>query len=395
MAEKQRNSKRSNRSRSGSRIGPVAAAVLCMAGGALARQARLAGNVSAWLFAGYDSLVAGEAGLRYVPILSVKFPVAGTGSVGGEASVNGAFRALSSGSDTSRVGYSVEPYRVWMNFSLPRFEARAGLQNIEFGSATILRPQAWFVRIDPRDPLALADGVYGLLCRCYLLNNANIWLWTLVGNSVPKGWEYIPTDRWSPEAGGRLQVPVPRGEIAVAANYRRTDIGRSGLPGIPETARPAAEERVGIDGKWDLGVGVSIEGSIVRLGTQAIAAPWQKALMAGLDYTFAIGHGLGMIAEHLFIAATARSESFENGNQFSAFVARYPLGIVDQVRAIVVVDWTNRGLYRYFGWQRTYDAWSFVLSAFWNPARPGPVAGSLLDAAPAATGLQFMVVFNH
>ncbi|GAI27146.1 unnamed protein product, partial [marine sediment metagenome] len=57
----------------------------------------------------------------------------------------------------------------------------------------------WFDRIDPRDPLQLTDGVYGLLLRQYFLNNANIWVWGLYGNDDLRGWEYLPSEAKSVE----------------------------------------------------------------------------------------------------------------------------------------------------------------------------------------------------
>ena len=69
-----------------------------------------------------------------------------------------------------------------MRYSSDQFELRLGLQKINFGSASMLRPLMWFDQMDPRDPLHLTDGVWGLLARYYFLNNANIWLWGLYGN---------------------------------------------------------------------------------------------------------------------------------------------------------------------------------------------------------------------
>ena len=68
----------------------------------------------------------------------------------------------------------IKPYRASLRVSSEQWEIRAGLQKISFGSATLLRPLMWFDGIDPRDPLKLTDGVYGLLGRYYFLNNANI-----------------------------------------------------------------------------------------------------------------------------------------------------------------------------------------------------------------------------
>ena len=86
---------------------------------------------------------------------------------------------------------------------------RGGLQKINFGSANLLRPLMWFDQIDPRDPLQLTDGVWGILGRYYFLNNANIWVWGLIGNDQRKGWEVIPSVKNKPEFGFRVQMPIP------------------------------------------------------------------------------------------------------------------------------------------------------------------------------------------
>ena len=84
----------------------------------------------------------------------------------------------------------------------------------------------WFDRIDPRDPLQLTDGVWALLLRYFFLNNANIWLWGLYGNDDVKGWEFLPTVKDDIEFGGRIQVPVPLGELGLSYHHRRADVNR-------------------------------------------------------------------------------------------------------------------------------------------------------------------------
>jgi len=105
-----------------------------------------------------------------------------------------------------------KPYRFWARYSAKQVELRIGLQKINFGSASMLRPLMWFDQVDPRDPLMLTDGVWGILGRYYFLNNANIWLWGLYGNDNRKGWEIFNSQKTIPEFGGRLQIPVPKGE---------------------------------------------------------------------------------------------------------------------------------------------------------------------------------------
>ena len=120
---------------------------------------------------------------------------------------------------------------MWVKFSGDQFELRAGLQKINFGSAQMFRPLMWFDRIDPRDPLQLTDGVYGLLARYYFLNNANIWLWGLYGDDKIKGWELIPSKKNSIEYGGRVQLPLYTGEIAATYHHRTADPG----PVLPDS----------------------------------------------------------------------------------------------------------------------------------------------------------------
>ena len=79
----------------------------------------------------------------------------------------------------------------------------------------LLRPLNWFDRVDPRDPLQITAGVDAALIRAYFPNDANLWLWAVLAESEPKGWEVAPTVGDSGEFGGRLQWPAGDGEIAV------------------------------------------------------------------------------------------------------------------------------------------------------------------------------------
>jgi len=78
----------------------------------------------------------------------------------------------------------------------------------------------WFDQIDSRDPLQLTDDVWGLQARYYFPNIANIWLWGLYGNNERRGWEAVPVSKNIPEFGGRVQLPIPSGEIALSYNHR-------------------------------------------------------------------------------------------------------------------------------------------------------------------------------
>src|SRR5512143_2005723 len=162
--------------------------------------------------------------LRALPKLDFSLPAGRGWTLDGEASAN-VYGTLAfprhSQADTSG---KIKPYRGWLRLSSSRFEARLGLQQLSFGSATLFRPLMWFDSLDPRDPLQLTDGVYGLLVRVYAKGNANAWLWGLYANSERRGFDLAPPDKKSPEFGGRIEVPLFKGEIAATYHRRKADI---------------------------------------------------------------------------------------------------------------------------------------------------------------------------
>ncbi len=303
----------------------------------------------------------------------------------------------------------LKPYRLSVKYATPRFEARLGLQKISFGSASLLRPLMWFDRLDPRDPLQLTDGVYGLLVRTYISTRTNLWAWALYGNDDPKGWEALPTRRRCPEFGLRAQLPLGPGELAFTAHRRRVDFNLAMAPGNPaleliplKQSSPLAftfpETRFAVDGKWDLGPGLWFEAVLADQRSPYLAFPWQRALTIGLDYTFALGNGLHLLGEYFQsdIASGALS-----GITYAPFRARflaasasYPLSFIDQLAAIFFYDTRNRDLYSFVRWQRNYDRWAIHLMAFWNPAQ------FRIFAAPdqlnlfAGKGLQILIVYT-
>jgi hypothetical protein len=196
------------------------AVIIVVFAGARGASLDISGQASGWLSAGRDTSYVGLGGLRYLPDVQSVIPVRGELKLDAEVSANALLSTVAR-VRTCSLGVRLKPYRALVRISAPRFYVRAGLQEISFGSAALLRPLQWFDQIDPRDPLGLTDGVYGLLARYYFQDNTNIWTWGLLGNSSPKLWEAYGSERWAPEPGARVQVPVPRGEVAATFHHRR------------------------------------------------------------------------------------------------------------------------------------------------------------------------------
>ncbi len=251
----------------------------------------------------------------------------------------------------------------------------------------------WFDQLDPRDPLQLTDGVWGVLARYYFLNNANIWLWGLYGNNEIRGWEIIPVNRHIPEFGGRLQFPVPSGEMGLSYHHRVAD-SRMSEYSIPAIGN-IPENKIGIDAKWDLVAGIWIEGSYTNKSRNVGIYTNQLSLTAGLDYTFGIGSGLYVAFEQLYASYDEKPFELKNDLSFSLMTVNYPLGLFDKLSAIVYYNWGNNTVYNFLNWQRQFDKTMLYVMAYWNPSTFQLPAQTSTQNIFAGKGIQLMFVFNH
>jgi hypothetical protein len=371
------------------------AVLLCLTEVASAQTEELHGQASGWVSANRDNRLGSQAGIRYIPDLLLERKLGGQFDFNLELSLNTFATARYAENQLASYEGRAKLYRGWVRLSTDKFEIRGGLQKINFGSAVLFRPLMWFDRIDPRDPLQLTDGVYGVLARYYFLDNANIWLWGLYGNDDTKGWELTPTETKTLEYGGRAQSPLWTGEVGVTYHHRRADLTSLILAPQSIGSPFAPENRVGLDGKWDIGIGAWFEAVLIHQKSDILRFPYQRQWTVGADYTFAVGNGLYAATE--YFRTDNSSETFDSGDGagFSGLTLNYPVGIIDQVSAIFYRDWRNQQWYRLMNWQRTYDNWSLYLLAFWNPENIQIYRTQSGTNAFAGTGFQVMVVFSH
>ena len=354
---------------------------------------RFSGQLSAWEHFNPSNKLEFWSGGRYIPQINYGLDFTQNKKIDFEVSINAYGNFGFSPFDSASINGKIKPYRFWARYSGNQFEIRAGLQKINFGSASILRPLMWFDQVDPRDPLRLTDGVLGVLGRYYFLNNANIWLWTLYGNDKPKGWENIGTYWKIPEFGGRLQFPVPKGETALTYHHRIVD-GRDFPKNISQSEK-IPENRIGFDTKLDVVVGVWVEAAWINKKEDLGINTNQEIFNLGMDYTFSVGNGLNVIFEQLFASYDEKAFSFENSFTFSLLSLSYPVGIFDNLSAIVYYDWTNNSMYNFINWQKQFDKLTLYFMGYVNPKNykiPTQGDGEILYAG---TGLQVMLVFNH
>ena len=357
----------------------IIAIFLILGSWTLEAQGTLQGQASLWGIVSNQNQQ--QAGLRYIPALSWSHNTA-PASLDLELALQGFVswnrRSWKPDSEERRL----QTYRAWLRLSTDRFECRLGLQKINFGSAQLFRPLMWFDELDPRDPLQLTRGVYGLLSRIYFLNNANIWFWILYGNNRLKGWEIIPARNNTPEFGGRIQIPAGPGEMAISFHRRIQAVWKT------------AENRIALDGRWDIEIGIWFEMMLLQQYNPA-AAIYQTMGTVGADYTWSIGNGLYSQMEHFTVHLSNRLPGAGMTRKFTALLLSYPFGLFDQFTSILFYDWHEDSWYRFLRWQRSYDDWQIHLIGFWNPVQFQLIQFRADQSLFMGKGVQLMVVFNH
>jgi hypothetical protein len=367
----------------------LAACVILSVGSMRGQSIEFMGQVSSWGMGTTDHAdAAGAWGIRYIPQVNVSDSLNGTDLLNAEFMVN-AFYSTDFHSDDR----NVKAYRAIVRYTTTQTETQLGLQKINFGPAQLLRPLMWFDKTDPRDPLKLTDGVYGLRYKYSFMDNALFWAWCLYGNTETKGYERWATADKTPEVGGRLQLPLVSGEIGATVHTRKA------VAGILEYR----EGRYALDGRWDIGIGLWFE-SVVQKNTfdwpQGIRTPqllseWNRTTTIGGDYTIPAGNGIYVLAEHMVSSSSSRMLTTDTQSQLSALMMTYPVGVLDNLMLQEYFSWSGRSLYHFCQWQRTYDNVIIAASLFHYPSDGGQLFPQDGTAPAAGYGAQLMVVYNY
>lgn len=351
------------------------------------------GQLSGYAYYNPSNQLPVWAGARYIPQINAKKNLSNSKLFDFEMSAN-IFGNLGSAPFTEfETDGTIKPYRAWLRYSGNQFEVRLGLQKINFGSAMMLRPLMWFDQLDPRDPLQLTDGVWGLLGRYYFLNNVNIWIWGLWGNKDPKMWETGKTNQRFPETGLRAQSPVLNGELALTYHFRVADTRE--FTELAEPHREVPENRIGLDGKWDLGPGIWFEVVWINKAKKSGNLTNQHMINIGTDYTFGIGNGLNVIFEQIAASTGEEALSFESAVWFSGIAATYPLSMFNNLQGIMYFDWRNKSSYNFISWKTQLNKFDLNIMAFWNPEKYIIPIQTSSRMMMGGKGIQVVIVHNH
>ncbi|MBN1154796.1 hypothetical protein JXB12_07735 [candidate division KSB1 bacterium] len=374
----------------------LVAMLSCAYGKAREHEFNINGQFSGWMLVNDRSDSENQLGLRYIPEMIYERRLTSSWQLSGAAAVNVFDLVTFHTFRTAENDHKLDLYRLWLRLSADQFELRAGLQKINFGAALLLRPLMWFDQLDPRDPLQLTAGVYGLLGRYYFLNNANVWLWGLYGNDDLKGWEVLPTKEKSIEFGGRIQYPFTRGELGLTYHQRDAEVSPERIGMVSTTGEQRfIERRYAVDTKWDLEIGVWLESALIHRALDVSSLKYQQLTTLGMDYTFGIGNGLHCLAEHMRMATAERLFREQESYSITALLLDYPMTVMDQLVMMLYYDQENEDIYRFLHWQRLYDNLSLHLIGFINPANNMLYDSNIITNPFSGKGFQIMLVYNH
>lgn len=341
--------------------------------------------------AGYIS----QFGMQYIPTWSLTVPWP-TALYDTEISFNINTSYVEPHSGSREIDFNLKTYRLWFRRSTDILELRFGLQKITFGNARIFRSLMWFDHIDPTDPLQITEGVWGVRASRDFSNNSNIWLWGLLWNSDPKGWDTIPTKKNNVEFGGRYQLPFSRGEIGFTGHNRI--ISRRDIPeylNITSMSKSTPEIRAALDGYFDLGIGLWFESTVIHADYGEDFPNWQSFLTLGGDYTFGIGNGISVTGEHFIYSLDEKPLTLDSAQEMTGLMVTYPISIFDNLSSFVFYSWNTELTFYYLNWQRTYDDWTFVLSAYFSSDTESSFSFNQSTSNFSNRGIQLMLVYNH
>jgi hypothetical protein len=322
----------------------------------------------------------GNSGIRYIPQFDFSYSLDENDLLNAEVLFN-----IHYSTDFRIDDYAFKTYRAILRYTTEQTETQIGLQKINFGPAQLLRPLKWFDRVDPRDPLKITDGVYGLRYKYSFLDNSLLWLWCLYGNKENIGYELFHTAKNTLEFGGRVQLPILEGEIAATFHTRKVDA----------MIYNYRENRYALDGRWDFGIGVWFESVLQNNISNSPFYKWNRMSTIGADYTIPEGSGIYILAEHL---NTAFSNSFWNtdlSRQISAIMITYSLNMLDNISLQEYYDWDSKNFYHYFQFQRTYDDFIINFALFYYPESSVGLFLNNKTSLLLGYGLQLMLIYNY
>ena len=250
-------------------------------------------------------------------------------------------------------------YRSWIRFSNDNLDLRIGLQKITFGTASFLRPLAWFDSLDFKFTTGQTDGVESLRLIFSPSNSLAIWLWSIDDNASNNSY------------GARVELSNTIGDWGFT--YYQ-DSGDSFLF--------SENNRLGIDYRYDGNFGFWIEGCYFDFTNIDDSI----FLTLGFDYTLPISNGLLISAETMFSEIDLLNVIEKQ--TYTVLHLSLPIDHINHLTFFSLRDWKDRDPMsrvdnsNNIRWSTTYDSFNIDYMFTLNPGRFNDI-------------FQIMFIYNH
>ena len=270
-----------------------------------------------------------------------------------------------------------DSHRLWVRYSNEKIEARFGLQKIIFGPTQILRPLSWFDTFNIKDPSGQTDGVEAFKLQYFSSNMIGLSSW-VINNKVD-----------TLTYGGRGEITTALGDFGFTyhkdPSRSKRSIGQIGTPIVD------SHKRIAFDYRYDGFIGFWNESVIIKSTKSNI-----NLISIGADYTLPFLNGVYVMIESMHIQNEIKN--LKSNQNFSAYMASLPIGIIHQATYISQKEWGENKTYQYLRWSSTYDSYSLNFIIYMSPKRNE--YNMPLNSLPKAlsgfgTGIQFMFIYNH
>lgn len=326
-----------------------------------------------------------NGGIRYIPTATLEHSLDGDSTLGIEISLDCyAVSGSQPHEDDSRMNF----YRANIRYATIQTETLLGLQKINFGPARLLRSLRWFDLLEPTDPLQFTEGVKAFRFRYDSLDNSNYWIWCLYDNDDPKGYETLRTKPHTLEPGGRIQYPLLDGDVAMTFHSRKVDGSAFRIPGF-------RENRYALDGRWDIGIGLWFEAVLQEQKSGLMPFEYSKRATIGLDYTIDVGNGIYFLVEHMDAGFSKSLTGWDESINVSAFSVSYPIGILDNLKAVGYYYWNQDKYWQHLNWTRNYDRLTVSFSLTYAPDISGMGTAETSSNLLGSRSGQLMLILNH